>query len=161
MSTIFSRQCEYALQATMYLALKPPGEMTTIKELTTQLPIPYHFLGKILQDLAHKGLVRSLKGPAGGFALAASPEELTPFMIIEAIDGTEFTHSCIMGFDHCDKDHPCSLHEPWSVCRDIFQKSLTTKSIREMAEEMHKPEYLHEQGAEFPLKSEETKGEYV
>ncbi|TSA17463.1 hypothetical protein D4R75_12225 [bacterium] len=34
MSVLFSRQCEYALQAVMYLALKPEREMTSIKELT-------------------------------------------------------------------------------------------------------------------------------
>lgn len=67
MSLIFSRQCEYALQAVLYLALRPEGEMTSIKEMTDKLGIPYHFLAKILQDLSKKGLLSSLKGPTGGF----------------------------------------------------------------------------------------------
>jgi len=52
MSVLFSRQCEYALQAAMYLALKPEGVMTSIRELTRRINIPYHFLAKILQSLA-------------------------------------------------------------------------------------------------------------
>ena len=77
MSVIFSRQCEYALQAVSYLALRPPGTHSSIKELTNKLAIPYHFLGKILQDLTNKGMLTSQKGPNGGFALAKRPEKIT------------------------------------------------------------------------------------
>jgi len=59
MSIIFSRQCEYALQAVLYLALKPQDELTSIRELTKKLEIPYHFVAKILQDLTKKGLLIS------------------------------------------------------------------------------------------------------
>ncbi|MBF8247673.1 MAG: putative transcriptional regulator [Bacteroidetes bacterium] len=48
MSIFFSKQCEYALQAVLYLALKPAGEMTSIKDLAANLGIPYHFVAKIL-----------------------------------------------------------------------------------------------------------------
>ena len=77
MSLIFSRQCEYALQAVMYLALRPQGKMTSIRELTGQLKIPYHFLAKILQHLTRKGLLTSLKGPTGGFALGMPAKDIT------------------------------------------------------------------------------------
>ena len=83
MSIIFSRQCEYALQAVLYLALKPKGEMTSIRELTNKLEIPYHFVAKILQDLTRKKLLTSHKGPSGGFALGMSAKEITIFKIIE------------------------------------------------------------------------------
>lgn len=56
MSIFFSKQCEYALQSVLYLALKPPGEMTSIRDLAANLGIPYHFVAKILQDLTYKGL---------------------------------------------------------------------------------------------------------
>ena len=75
MSIIFSRQCEYALQAVSYLALQPAGKNITIKDLTKRLNIPYHFLAKILQNLTYKKLLVSQKGPSGGFALALPPGE--------------------------------------------------------------------------------------
>ena len=65
MSLIFSRQCEYALQAVVYLALKKEGERISIRDLTKRLDIPYHFLGKILQGLTRKGFLTSVKGPTG------------------------------------------------------------------------------------------------
>ncbi len=142
MSVIFSRQCEYALQAVLYLALKPGEEMTSIKELTSKLEIPYHFLGKILQDLTRKGLLKSLKGPTGGFALGMHPEEITLFHIVEAIDGAGFTRSCVLGFPECSGENPCAVHEKWSSLRDGIYAMLVTRNIAQLARDMKKAEYL-------------------
>lgn len=141
MSIIFSRQCEYALQATSYLALKPPGQMTSIKELTKRLSIPYHFLGKILQDLTYKGLLRSQKGPTGGFALAMPASEITLYHIVDAIDGNDFMNKCVMGFPECTGKNPCAVHEKWGVLRDGIYNMLVNKNIGQIAKEMKKPEF--------------------
>ena len=142
MSIIFSRQCEYALQATTYLALKPVGEMTSIKELTKKLNIPYHFLGKILQDLTYKGLLKSQKGPTGGFALAVPARDVTLFHIVDAIDGNDFMNECVMGFPECTGKNPCAAHEQWGRLRDGIYTMLVSKNIAQMAREMKKPEFL-------------------
>jgi Rrf2 family iron-sulfur cluster assembly transcriptional regulator len=141
MSLLFSRQCEYALQAVSYLAIQPEGKLTSIKELTGQLHIPYHFLGKILQQLAQKGILISRKGHDGGFALAESPEKMTLLIIIEAIDGTNFRHQCIMGFPECSGEHPCAVHARWETARNDIFDSFSKKNLAEMAREMNKPEY--------------------
>jgi Rrf2 family iron-sulfur cluster assembly transcriptional regulator len=141
MSVLFSRQCEYALQAVLYIALKQPGEMTSIKEMTERLDIPYHFLGKILQDLTRKGLLISLKGPTGGFSLGMPAREITLFRIIEAIDGLEFTTVCVLGFPECSGKNPCAVHDRWASLRDDLYSMLVGRNIAEMARDMKKPEY--------------------
>jgi Rrf2 family transcriptional regulator, iron-sulfur cluster assembly transcription factor len=141
MSLIFSRQCEYALQAVLYLAAKPPGERTSIKELTRRLHIPYHFLAKILQGLQRKGLLRSLKGPGGGFSLGTPAKEITLLQIVEAIDGPELTSACVLGFPECSKKDPCSVHDRWAGIREDIHSMLVRRSIAELALEMKKPEY--------------------
>jgi Rrf2 family iron-sulfur cluster assembly transcriptional regulator len=141
MSIIFSRQCEYALQATSYLALKPKGQMTSIKELTKVLNIPYHFLGKILQALAYKGLLTSQKGPTGGFALTMDPHEITLFHIVDAVDGNAFLNKCVMGFPECGGKNPCAVHDTWGSLRDGIYNMLISKNIGEIAQDMKKPEY--------------------
>jgi Rrf2 family protein len=141
MSLFFSRQCEYALQAVLYIALKPQGKMSSIKEMTKKLDIPYHFLGKIMQDLSRKGLLTSLKGPTGGFALGMPAKDMTLFHIVEAIDGVEFTSECVMGFPECSGKNPCALHEQWAGLRDGIYKMLVNKHVAEMAKDMKKPMY--------------------
>ena len=139
MSIIFSRQCEYALQAVLYLALKPAGEMTSIKELTRRLELPYHFVAKILQRLTRKGLLNSLKGPTGGFTLGMPARDITLFHIVEAIDGTDFTKTCVLGFPECSGKNPCAAHEKWGVLRDGIYGMLVEKNIAQMASETRKP----------------------
>ncbi len=141
MSIIFSRQCEYAIQGVLYLALKPDNEMTSIKELTGKLDIPYHFLGKILQRLAAKGLLSSLKGPTGGFALGRPAKDITLFDVVDAVDGSDFTRNCVLGFAECSGKNPCSVHSTWGKMRDELYQMLISRNIAEMARDMKKPEY--------------------
>jgi Rrf2 family protein len=142
MSVIFSRQCEYALQAVLYLALKPAESMTSIKDLSRTLKIPYHFLGKILQDLTRKGLLRSLKGPAGGFALKRSPGSITVLEIVVAIDGDGMFNRCVLGFPECSGKTPCAIHKRWGGLRSGLYAMLATKSIAELAGGMDKAAYV-------------------
>jgi Rrf2 family protein len=141
MSILFSRQCEYAIQGVLYLALKPDGAMTSIKELTARLGIPYHFLGKILQRLANRGLLNSQKGPSGGFALGKPAKNITLFDVVDAIDGSDFTKKCVLGFPECSGKNPCAVHPIWGGVRDQIYQMLVSKNIAEMAREMKKPEY--------------------
>jgi Rrf2 family transcriptional regulator, iron-sulfur cluster assembly transcription factor len=141
MSVIFSRQCEHALQAVIYLALKPEGEKTSAKELTARLKVPYHFIGKILQDLTKKKLLVSLKGPHGGFGLGRPPEQITLLHIVDAVDGSAFAHSCALGFKECADRHPCSVHDSWKVLREEIYQMLARKNIAELAVEMKQPGY--------------------
>ena len=143
MSLIFSRHCEYALQSVLYLALKPKGDMTNIKELTAALEIPYHFLGKIMQDLSRKGILKSQKGPRGGFTLRRKPEDITLLNVVEAIDGTGFLSSCVLGFPECSGTHPCSVHATWGSLRESIQKMLSTRNVAELAAAMQKSAYQH------------------
>ncbi len=142
MSLLFSKPCEYALQATAFLALKPEGSMSSIKELTDRFDIPYHFLAKILQDLTRKGLLVSLKGPRGGFALARSPREITLLDIVEAVDGPAFMNDCVLGFAECGGEQPCAVHKNWEAIRTEVQTMLSSRNIESVAKEMKKPEYV-------------------
>jgi Rrf2 family transcriptional regulator, iron-sulfur cluster assembly transcription factor len=141
MSLIFSRQCEYALQAVVFLALQKEGERVSIKDLTKKLDIPFHFLAKILQNLTKKGLLASLKGPGGGFALGMPATDITLFHVVEAIDGTDLTKKCVMGFEECSGKNPCAVHENWAALRDGITSMLVSKNVAQLAGEMKKPGY--------------------
>lgn len=135
MGIIFSRQCEYALQAILHLASEPRDSMTSIKDLAARLDIPYHFLAKILQYLANKGILKSQRGPAGGFALSKSPEEINLYSVVEAIDGLAITHECVLGFPECGGNNPCAVHHQWGEIREAVHKMLMSKSIAKLSRE--------------------------
>ena len=132
MSVLFSKPCEYALQAVAYLALKPRGEMTSAKELTAQLHIPYHFISKILQDLTNKKLLYSHTGPTGGFALAKSPKDILFIEIVEAIDGKDYKTQCVMGFPECGGKNVCAVHDKWVIIKENIHDMLVSKNVFEL-----------------------------
>jgi Rrf2 family protein len=82
-----SRASSYVLQALVHLARERPGVWVTAQEIGQAEGLPDKFLGKLLGQLVKARVVRSVKGPRGGFSLARPPKEITLLEIIEAVDG--------------------------------------------------------------------------
>jgi Rrf2 family iron-sulfur cluster assembly transcriptional regulator len=130
---IFSRASQYAIRALTYLAIRHPSGLCPLEKIATDEKIPQPFLGKILQGLAHKRLVRSSKGLNGGFALAIAPEKITLYSIVDAVDNLSFNESdCVLGRKACNEENPCPLHPYWKVLRAnhlSFLHSLTLQQV--------------------------------
>jgi Rrf2 family protein len=74
---IYSRSAEYAIRSFVYLARIPDGKFAMARHIAKEEQIPAHFLAKILQELTRKGLLRSNKGPSGGFSLRVPANQRT------------------------------------------------------------------------------------
>src|SRR6201981_391485 len=81
-----SARADYALRAAVELAASSGGH-TTAEQLARAQNIPAKFLEAILPQLRRAGLVRSQRGPEGGFWLAKPANEISLADIIRAIDG--------------------------------------------------------------------------
>ncbi|MDA2933032.1 Rrf2 family transcriptional regulator [Acidobacteria bacterium AH-259-D05] len=136
MPIIFSRTCEYALQAVLYLASQPPDTPILQRDISRALNIPTHFLGKVLQLLSRSGLVISRKGKTGGFLLARAPKNISLHDIVEAIDGTDFLDACILGFPGCGDDSPCPVHSKWKPAKQIILQMLENSSVEALSKEL-------------------------
>jgi Rrf2 family protein len=134
MTVIFSKKCEYGLQAILYIATYPLGEAIPAEKISQALKIPREFVSKILQDLKESGLVGSLKGKAGGFFLGKEPSQIKLIDIVEAIDGLEMFNSCVLGFPECTPDAPCPVHNKWGILRDQAFQMLKAETLDELKE---------------------------
>jgi Rrf2 family protein len=110
---IFSRKSDYGLRALMYLSERQGKGPVTLNDIAERLMIPKAFLSKILQQLARKGVVRSLKGPSGGFVLAVDPAEVTLQEILHEIDGPTRVFDCFATESDCSLYGDCLM-------RDVF-----------------------------------------
>jgi len=81
-----SARADYALRAAIELADSGDGHVTA-EQLAKAQKIPAKFLEAILTQLRRAGLVRSQRGPDGGFWLARPASEISLADIIRAIDG--------------------------------------------------------------------------
>lgn len=135
MSVIFSRSCEYGLQAVMYIAMQDRNRKVMIREIAEKVNIPMFFLGKILQKLSKSGLLKSQKGPNGGFTLGNDPNKITALQIVEVIDGLKFSTSCVTGFPKCSNETPCPFHNEWKNIRASLIQMLEGQTIEKLMQE--------------------------
>jgi Rrf2 family protein len=136
MSVVFSKSCEYALQASLYLAKQPKGEYVLLRDISEKLNIPHHFLSKILQTLSRLDIVHSYKGSNGGFQLARSPKEINLIDIVRALDGETFLNDCLLGFPGCRDADPCPVHNQWKRAKDIIVTVLHKKTLAQLSKEL-------------------------
>ena len=104
-----------------------------MKNIAKQENIPAHFLAKILQQLARKGLLRSRKGPTGGFALRVDPGDIRLLDIVEALDGLAPYQQCASGLSECSDEMPCSMHDNWKALRSRILDYLERNTIADLA----------------------------
>src|SRR6187401_1162239 len=84
---IVSAKTEYACIAVLELAARHgSGEPVRIREIADAHGIPSRFLVQILLQLKSAGLVRSVRGAAGGYRLAREPEEITLLDVMTVVD---------------------------------------------------------------------------
>ena len=82
-----SRSTGYALLAVGYIAKNQGDGVVLSQNVSNQYDIPLEYLLKILQQLVRANVLRSKRGPRGGFSLAKPTRKITMLEIIEAVDG--------------------------------------------------------------------------
>ncbi|MCC6428279.1 MAG: Rrf2 family transcriptional regulator [Phycisphaerales bacterium] len=103
---MISQTIEYALRAMSSLA-SLPGTAATSESIATATHIPQAYLSKVLRDLVRADLVKSFRGPHGGFVLAREAGDITLLDIVNAVDPIRRTATCPPeGPGHSD---PCPL----------------------------------------------------
>lgn len=134
MTVIFSKKCEYGLQAVLYLAAQVSGSIISADDIAKKLNIPKEFISKILQNLTDSGIVASKKGKSGGFSLSRDPKMIKLIDIVAAIDGLEMFDKCVLGFPNCNPINPCPLHDKWGALRTQTYNMLTDETIDKFKE---------------------------
>lgn len=136
MSALFSKSCQYAVQAMLFLASQPKEEPVLLRDISAALQIPPHFLSKILQTLVRDRLVVSFKGVNGGFQLARPPRKICLFDIVQATDGETPLDRCVLGFPGCGEENPCPVHPIWKRAKQLILDMLKNKNIAQLSKEI-------------------------
>jgi Rrf2 family iron-sulfur cluster assembly transcriptional regulator len=124
---ILSKSCEYAIRATVYVALKS-RKNEPIAPATSMIPV----FSKILS---------SAKGPTGGFYVE-NVQDLFLIDIVRAIDGNDLFTSCVLGLEKCSQTQPCPMHEQVKPIRDMLMAEFSKKPVTELVEEFQQHKYF-------------------
>ena len=108
-----SRKIDYGLRAMIYLSSIPMESVVPFREIARQMDVPEDFLAKILKTLVDQGLVKSTRGPHGGYALARNPADISFLDVIEAVEGPVALNVCLDGEDACGHSTSCTMVDVW------------------------------------------------
>jgi len=134
---MFSKSAEYAIRAVFYIAKSTQlGRKVGIKEIASNIQSPEPFLGKILQELSKGGIVKSVKGPNGGFYLTEVEMNKKLSEVVKAIDGDDIFIGCGMGLPQCSEEHPCPLHNEFKAIRSELGRMLKSITLGQFNDEL-------------------------
>lgn len=136
---MFSKACEYGIRAMLWINTNASSDSpirANLKEISAQTDMPEAFTGKILQTLKKSGLLKSSKGPTGGYQLAHSADAITVLDIVLAIDGPELFTQCALGLPQCGDSTPCPMHDEFVKIRGDIRELLSSTSLNQTTEKL-------------------------
>ncbi|WP_276390317.1 RrF2 family transcriptional regulator [Eudoraea chungangensis] len=143
---MLSNSSKYAIKAVLFLAINSSEKQRImVKDIYKAVNVSEAYLAKLLQELARRNIISSIRGPKGGFYITEKEKEQSLLEIIKVIDGENRIHSCVLGVSDCDMNNPCLLHNLVASSKMEFLRSFETTTIAELTKNLGKDEVF------FPL----------
>lgn len=124
----------YAITAMLDLATTKPGIPTTLEIISERQNISLSYLEQLFSKLRRASLVRSVRGPGGGYLLDATAENINLTQIIEAVDENIDLRRC-KGMNDCHKGKECMSHRLWCEVSDQIRTFLENKTLQQVIDE--------------------------
>lgn len=137
---MFSKACEYGIKAVIYITSKSLiDERVGLKSIAKEIDSPEAFTAKILQKLSRENIIISTKGPHGGFSInKLRADEIKLRDIVYAIDGNAIYQGCALGFETCNENKPCPMHNKFKKIREELAEMLESTSLLDLSQDVNK-----------------------
>ncbi len=137
---IFSKAIEYGIKASVYVAQQSMnGYRSNLKDISEHIDSPEAFTAKILQQLVKGGIIHSIKGAGGGFALELKEmKKIKLADIVLALDPGFMDSACVLGLKHCSETNPCPVHHKYKGIKKEILHLLKTTTLLEMSTNLDK-----------------------
>lgn len=130
---MISQTAEYALRAVVFLADAGDDPRTT-QQIAQATRVPFGYLSKVLQGLSRAGIVRSQRGLRGGSVLAKSPDVLTVYEVVQAVDPLQRIRTCPLDIAS-HGEALCPLHRRLDDAMANVELSFRRSTIRDLIRE--------------------------
>jgi Rrf2 family iron-sulfur cluster assembly transcriptional regulator len=116
----------YGLRAVINLAMSSHNRPISIGAIAHEEDVSSEFLEQIFFKLKKAGLIRSVRGPGGGFILNRMPAEISVQDILDAVGESRGLTPCTLRRKAlCNRTEPCAAHEVWTGLQDLMENYLS------------------------------------
>ena len=129
---IISRESDYAVRIIRALS---SIEIQPVSDICRNEHIPVQYAYKILKKLENSGLVKSFRGPKGGYQLCKNPDDITLYDIVIAVEDDLSINACMKQGFACPMNlggHHCGVHKEFCRIQDNIVSMLKEKSLAEI-----------------------------
>lgn len=134
-----STKGRYGVMACYDLARHAADAPVTLRAVAERQGISEGYLEQLMAALRRAGLVRSVRGPQGGYALSRSPERVTVGDVIRVLEGPIAPVDCVnedaSAFQHCAKTSGCVTRFIWERLRDSMARVLDSITLADLVAE--------------------------
>ena len=122
----------FAVTAMLDLALASGRATVPLADISSRQRISLSYLEQLFAKLRRAGLVKSVRGPGGGYLLAKPLSDVTVADIIVAVDEPIDATQC-GGMENCLDEHKCLTHDLWANLNDHIFDYLRKVTLGELA----------------------------
>jgi len=127
-----SSRGRYGLRVMIELASQFGSGPVLVDEIAKKQEISGKYIHVIVSGLKSAGLVRSVRGPNGGYELTRSPSRITAFDVISALEGKSAPAHCVLDASSCPRSGSCASRDVWCQVASVVDVVLSTLSLEQI-----------------------------
>lgn len=131
----YSTKSRYALRLMVDLTLHGNSDYIALKDISERQNISVKYLEQIVSVLGKAGMLKSVRGPQGGYKLAKDPSEYTAGDILRITEGNLAPIPCLENEENdCDRISQCATLDFWKGLYDTVNSYVDGVTLQDLAE---------------------------
>lgn len=142
-----SAKGRYALRLMIDLAEHNTGEYIALKDVSARQEISMKYLEQIITPLSKAGLLKSTRGPQGGYRLMRDPKDYTVGDIIRIMEGKMAPVACLEDDpNECSRMDECATIEFWQGLYTVINQYIDSVTLGDLVDR-----HLHKIGNDYVI----------
>ena len=129
-----STKGRYAMRAMLALAMNYGNGLILLKDIAGKEGISERYLEHLVLSLKAAGLVSSVRGAHGGFALTRSPSLIKLMDIMQVTEGSLSPVQCVTDPDTCERSSICVTRDVWMELKESMYQVLESQTLQDLVE---------------------------
>lgn len=133
-----STKAQYAVRAMVSLSLYGEGRPLALRDIAGREDISLAYLEQLFVKLRRGKIVRSVRGPGGGYLLARPAEQIRVDEIIDSVEESLVPVSCMDENGHCVCSDQCVSHSVWQGLGERVRHFLASMTLADLTRDARK-----------------------
>lgn len=139
-----STRGKYGFRAILELAINYGSGPIPLKNVSERLDVSQKYLEQLVASLKLAGLVKSVRGAHGGYALARHPSEIKLSEVIRTLEGSIAPSECVNDSKVCPRSKFCVTRSVWARMKEAMNGVLESTTLQDLVEQQKAQEQRDE-----------------